>query len=159
MKRSNSTARGGRPLPARIDYGPLGRWVGFHLRMAQIVSFQAFARLSREVGTQPGRFAALMLIRKNPGISQTALSKASGRDKSTLTPLLADLVHKRLVRRTRTRADKRTYRLSLTPSGERLLDRLAACARRHEQKLDRAIGARERARFLQTLRKIMREVE
>jgi DNA-binding MarR family transcriptional regulator len=100
-----------------------------------------------------------MLIRSNPGISQTALSQASGRDKSTLTPLLTDLVRKGLVRRVRTRSDKRTYRLSLTPAGERVLDRLSECARLHEQKLDRAIGARDRTRFLRILQKIIREVE
>jgi DNA-binding MarR family transcriptional regulator len=148
-----------RRATAPVDYGPLGRWIGFHLRMAQIVSFQAFARLSMEAGTQPGRFAALMLIRMNPGISQTVLSQASGRDKSTLTPLLADLVRKGLVRRVRTRGDRRTNRLSLTPAGERVLDLLTECARRHEHKLDRAIGARERARFLRSLQKIIREVE
>ena len=51
---------------------------------------------------RPGRFAMLTLIGRNPGISQTALSRANGRDKSTLTPLLADLVRRGLVRRTRT---------------------------------------------------------
>lgn len=152
-------SRSGRRVAASVDYGPLGEWIGFHLRMAQIVSFQAFARLSIEAGTRPGRFAALMLIRMNPGISQTALSQASGRDKSTLTPLLADLVRKGLVRRRRTRSDKRSYRLSLTPAGERVLDRLEGAARRHEVKLDRAIGARDRARFLNILRKIIHEVE
>jgi DNA-binding MarR family transcriptional regulator len=142
-----------------IDFGPLAHWVGFNLRMAQIVSFQAFARLAKDAGTRPGRFAALMLIKMNPGISQTALSQASGRDKSTLTPLLADLVRNGLVRRIRARDDKRTYRLSLTPAGEDVLDRLSEGARRHEQNLDRAIGARHRARFLQILKDIVRMTE
>src|SRR5262252_9558825 len=88
-----------------IDYGPLAHWVGFNLRMAQDASFQAFSRLSKEIGVKPGRFATLFLIGSNPGISQTTLSRANGRDKSTLTPLLADLVRRGLVRRTRTRND------------------------------------------------------
>ena len=67
-----------------IDYGPLAEWVGFNLRMAQDASFQAFARLSQEIDVRPGRFATLTLIGNNPGISQTALSRANGRDKSTL---------------------------------------------------------------------------
>src|SRR6266481_680935 len=90
-----------------IDYGPLAHWIGFNLRMAQDASFQAFTRLSQEIGVRPGRFATLKLIAKNPGISQTALSRANGRDKSTLTPLLVDLVRRGLVRRTRTLTDRR----------------------------------------------------
>jgi DNA-binding MarR family transcriptional regulator len=111
-----------------IDYGPLAHWVGFNLRMAQDASFQAFSRLSREIGVKPGRFATLLLIGNNPGISQTTLSRANGRDKSTLTPLLADLVRRGLVRRTRTPNDRRSYRLTLTRAGEALL-RLSARAR------------------------------
>src|ERR1051325_7283818 len=98
-----------------IDYGPLADWVGFNLRMAQAAAFQAFSRLAKEIGTRPGRFATLMLIGRNPGISQTALSRANGRDKSSLTPVLNDLARRGLVIRRRTRADQRTYRLSLTP--------------------------------------------
>lgn len=137
-----------------IDLGPLKNWIGFNLRMAQAAAFQAFARQSREIGGSPGRFATLTLIGKNPGISHTALSRANGRDKSTLTPLIEDLVQRGLVRRTRTRKDRRTFRLTLTRAGERLLDQLTECAKRHERNLDRVVGARDRARFLRILRKI-----
>jgi DNA-binding MarR family transcriptional regulator len=142
-----------------IDYGPLAHWIGFNLRMAQDASFQAFSRLSQEIGVRPGRFATLTLIGQNPGISQTALSRANGRDKSTLTPLLGDLVRRGLVRRTRTRNDRRTYRLALTKAGDELLRQLTDCAREHEGKLDQVIGARERTQFLRTLRKLAAEME
>jgi DNA-binding MarR family transcriptional regulator len=137
-----------------IDYGPLDDWVGFRLRMAQAASFQAFARLTHDVKIRPGRFATLMLIGRNPGISQTVLSQANGRDKSTLTPVLNDLVKRGLVRRERTRDDRRAYQLALTAAGRRLLDKLAVCAVRHDRNLDRIIGRRDRARFLATLRRI-----
>jgi DNA-binding MarR family transcriptional regulator len=141
-----------------IDYGPLADWVGFHLRMAQNASFQAFARRANGVDLRPGRFATLMLIGRNPGISQTALSRANGRDKSSLTPVLNDLVRRGLVRRQRTRHDRRTYRLTLTRAGETMLRRLTQCAKRHESNLDKVIGARDRARFLAVLRKIAPEI-
>ncbi len=140
-----------------IHYGPLENWVGFHLRMAQTASFQAFARLTHDVKIRPGRFATLMLIDKNPGISQTALSQANGRDKSTLTPVLNDLVRRRLIRRERAPGDRRAYRLTLTPAGERALRQLSECASRHDRNLDRVIGRRDRARFLAILRRIAAE--
>ena len=141
-----------------VDYGPLAEWVGFNLRMAQAAAFQAFSRLAQEVGTRPGRFATLMLIGRNPGISQTALSRANGRDKSSLTPVLNDLARRGLIRRARTRADQRAYRLSLTPAGKSLLAQLVRCARTHERNLDRIIGAREQKSFVRVLKRIIAEV-
>ncbi len=166
VRRTNGSA--GRPKAADagangsgrgepIDYGPLADWVGFNLRMAQAAAFQAFSRLAKEIGTRPGRFATLMLIGRNPGISQTALSRANGRDKSSLTPVLNDLARRGLVIRRRTSADQRTYRLSLTPAGRRVLAELTRRAREHEKKLDRIIGANEQKAFVRTLKRIIAE--
>jgi DNA-binding MarR family transcriptional regulator len=141
-----------------IDYGPLAEWVGFHLRMAQTASFQAFARETEDVDLRPGRFALLTLIGRNPGISQTALSRANGRDKSTLTPALNDLERRGLIARTRPKHDRRSYHLVLTKSGEDMLRRLTQCAERHERNLDRVIGLRDRKKFLRILRKLMSEL-
>ncbi len=141
-----------------VDFGPLKNWVGFHLRMAQTASFQAFAKRAQGLAVRPGHFATLMLISRNPGISQTALSRANGRDKSTLTPVLADLERRGFIRRRRTAGDRRLYQLTLTRSGERLLRELTAFARAHDRTLDRLIGARGRARFLALLRRIATEL-
>jgi DNA-binding MarR family transcriptional regulator len=167
VRRKNGRAGVGKPTMAGaakangggepVDYGPLADWVGFNLRMAQAAAFQAFSRLAKEIGTRPGRFATLMLIGRNPGISQTALSRANGRDKSSLTPVLNDLARRGLVIRRRTRADQRTYRLSLTPAGRRLLAELTRCAREHERKLDRIIGAKEQKTFVGVLKRIIAE--
>lgn len=146
--------RAGNIPVAEIDYGPLSEWVGFNLRMAQEAAFQAFSGQSRDIGEHPGRFAILTLIARNPGISQTALGAASRRDKSSITPALDDLVRRGLVQRKRIDGDRRTWRLSLTPAGERTLAKLAACARRHERNLDRIIGPRDRDRFVRVLQKI-----
>jgi DNA-binding MarR family transcriptional regulator len=142
-----------------VNFGPLEHWVGFNLRMAQDATFHAFSRRSQEIGETPGRFATLTLIARNPGISQTELSHASGRDKSTLTPVVEDLVRRGLIQRKRTRTDRRTYRLSLTPLGKKTLTNLTRCARRHERSLDSIIGRRDRLRFLQILKRIAAEVE
>jgi DNA-binding MarR family transcriptional regulator len=126
--------------------------------MAQEAAFQAFSHLSQEIGESPGRFATLTLIARNPGISQTELSLANGRDKSSLTPVVEDLVKRGLVERKRMDSDRRTYRLNLTPSGKKVLTMLTRCARRHERNLDRLIGERDRNRFIQILKKIAAEL-
>jgi len=160
-KSAAAEARAGaaaRALIADVDYGPLANWVGFHLRMAQIAATCAFARASGEVDLPPGRFALLTLIGRNPGISQTVLSRAAGRDKSTLTPALRDLKRRGLIVRARLKRDRRSYELQLTAAGAEMLQRLTACAERHERALDRVIGRRERARFLAALRRVTAEL-
>jgi len=137
-----------------INFGPLATWVGFNLRMAQESAFQAFSRLSAEVGESPGRFATLTLIARNPGISQTELSQAAGRDKSSLTPVVEDLVQRGLVERKRLDHDRRAYCLNVTREGKKTLATMTRCARRHERNLDRLIGLRDRKRFIQILKKI-----
>jgi len=151
--------KNGEAIAESIRFGPLEHWVGFNLRMAQEHAFEAFSRRSQEIGENPGRFATLTLIARNPGISQTALSHANGRDKSSLTPVVEDLVRRGLVERKRTRDDRRTYRLRLTPAGKKTLTMLTRCARRHERVLDGIIGRRDRTRFLQILKKIAAEIE
>jgi DNA-binding MarR family transcriptional regulator len=143
-------------VKAAVRFGPLADWVGFNLRMAQESAFDAFSHLSREIGESPGRFATLTLIAENPGISQSTLGQAAGRDKSSLTPVLDDLVRRGLIARARADHDRRTYRLTLTAAGEKTLARLMACARRHERNLDRIIGPRERARFIETLKRVQK---
>ncbi|HZT26355.1 MAG TPA: MarR family winged helix-turn-helix transcriptional regulator [Pseudolabrys sp.] len=144
---------------APVNFGPLANWIGFNLRMAQEATFEAFSRRSKEIGESPGRFATLTLIARNPGISQTELSHANGRDKSSVTPVVEDLVRRGLVERKRENHDRRTYRLNLTAAGKRTLAELNRCARGHERNLDRVIGRAERTRFLAILKKIAAEME
>jgi len=151
--------KNGEAFAESINFGPLAHWVGFNLRMAQEAAFQAFSRRSQEIGESPGRFATLTLIARNPGISQTELSHANGRDKSSLTPVVEDLVRRGLVERKRMDSDRRTYRLNVTPAGKKVLTMMTRCARRHERKLDHVIGARDRKRFIQILKKIAAKIE
>jgi DNA-binding MarR family transcriptional regulator len=162
LERETNGSRAPRKSTAKdsiVDLGPLENWVGFHLRLAQNASFQAFSREASDVDLSPGRFATLMLIGRNPGISQTALSRANARDKSSLTPVLEDLEKRKLIRRERPKNDRRSYRLLLTPAGERLLKDLTECAERHDRNLDRIIGPRDRARFLKILKKLIVQLQ
>jgi DNA-binding MarR family transcriptional regulator len=156
---ARTSLKNGEAVAKSINFGPLATWIGFNLRMAQETAFQAFSRRSQEVGESPGRFATLTLIARNPGISQTELSQAAGRDKSSLTPVVEDLVRRGMVERKRLRDDRRAYRLNLTAAGKKTLTQLTRCARRHERNLDSVIGLRDRKRFIQILKKIAAEIE
>ena len=112
--------------PVRL--GRLGDTIGFHLRLAQAASFRPFKRHAGVRDLRPGWFAVLSLIDDNPGITPIALSRASGRDKSTITPILRDLTRNRLIRRTPVPGDRRSYALHLTEAGREALAHLVAAA-------------------------------
>lgn len=133
--------------------GMLGDYIGYHLRLAQNASFKAFQRKTGEDDLRPGWFAVLSLIQENPGITPMALSKASGRDKSTLTPVLRDLHRLHLVARETMPTDKRSYTLSLTPAGVSKLEKLARHAADHDRELDEIVGSRK-AELIELLRLI-----
>lgn len=160
-KGKGATRRGtdGEAVAKSIDFGPLATWVGFNLRMAQEATFDAFSHRSKAIGESPGRFGTLTLIACNPGISQTELSQANGRDKSSLTPVVEDLVRRGLVERKRVDSDRRTYRLNLTATGKKTLALMTRAARRHERNLDRIIGLRDKKRFLDILKRIAAEID
>jgi DNA-binding MarR family transcriptional regulator len=152
-KRSDA-ARGDEPA----NLGPLVDFIGFHLRLAQEASFRAFAQRVGDPDLKPRRFAVLTLIAENPGLTQTALGKASGRDKSTLTSTLDDLVKRGLVLRERAPNDRRSYTLNLTQAGKALHKRLMKSALEHDRELDRIVGPEKKAEFLAALRRIAVEL-
>jgi len=129
-------------LPARDEgaLGPLGEFIGFHLRLAQDASFRAFARQAGVRDLKPGRFAAMMVIHNNPGISQAELSRAIARDKSSVTPLIQDLEKHGFVGRAPSKTDRRSVTLTLTGAGETMLRRLLVHAAEHDRRLDAIVG-------------------
>jgi DNA-binding MarR family transcriptional regulator len=159
MPRQGTTAPGEDPPrraasgAAEARLGALQGFVGFNLRIAQDASFRAFARESGGGNVRPGRFAALMVLRDNPGITQTALGRAIARDKSTVTPLLQGLQREGLIRRDRSTTDRRSVTLRLTPAGETALRVLVRHARQHDRRLDAIVGD-AKPEFLALLRKI-----
>lgn len=137
-----------------VDLGSLGTALGFHLRLAQNASFKAFKRHTGEGNLRPGWYAVLTIIHHNPGITPIALSRGTGRDKSTITPVLRDLLRDGLVRRSAIPSDRRSYALFLTPAGEEKLAGLAASAAAHDKELDAIVGDKK-DEMLRLLRRII----
>ncbi len=150
------------PRPSRTgeaDLGPLKNYIAFQLRRAQDMSFQAFARRVGEADLSPGHFAILAVIDENPGLNQTALSQATGRDKSTLTPALKGLEKAGLISRARSRVDRRAYHLNLTPMGQEHLAKLMVHAEAHDRRLDEIVGEFHKPLLIHLLEKIVSELE
>ncbi|ABQ70655.1 transcriptional regulator, MarR family [Rhizorhabdus wittichii RW1] len=148
----------GEPVPVLAKTGELAatlrRQVGFQLGRAMGASFQAFSVLVDDKGLRAGHYAVLQVISDHPGISQTQLSLAVGRDKTTLTPLLKEMERGGLIARHDHPTDRRSRLLDLTALGRKKLSILAACAARHERQLDAILGDGERAALLALLNKV-----
>ena len=142
-----------RPSKAASETSQLVETIAFQLRLAQAASFQAFSDRAADPGLRPGRYAILQFIADQPGIGQTGLSLAVGRDKTTLTPTLADLEHRGLIVREADPNDRRARCLSLTAAGKDMLDRLAGHANAHDQQIDAILGS-ERDELLRLLNRL-----
>lgn len=136
-----------------VKLGFLQGSIAYQLRIAQALATQVLHRNAEASSLPVGRISVLVLISQNPGITQTALSFASGRDTSSMTPVLDDLVKRGLVARSRVNTNRRAYALNLTAAGWRAHQETMDIARRHEAELDGAIGA-DKAEFLRMLRKL-----
>ncbi len=141
--------------PVRL--GNLGDYIGYHLRIAQNASFRAFQKKTGRADLRPGWYAVLSLIGDNAGITPMALSRAAGRDKSTLTPVLRDLgKHGYIVSKPHP-ADRRSYGLTLTDLGRERLFELAGHAAAHDRCLDEIVGE-DKDRLIAALRRIGEEL-
>ena len=125
---------------AEVQLGPLDHFIGFHLRMAQETALRAFMASSKQPDFKPGRFATLMVIRLNPGLSQAEVCRAIGRDKSTISPLIRELENERLIQRQSAAGDRRSMTLRLTERGEAALDALLVHVEAHDRRLDEIVG-------------------
>lgn len=140
---------------AEVDLGMLEDFPGPYLRIAYERSYEDFRRLLGDDGLPPGCFTVLTLIRRNPGINQSAIGRVAGRDKSWVTKTLRQFEDNGLIRRVRIEDDRRAYGSYVTPKGERLHARMEEKARVHLEHLIAAIGRDGCAQLVTLLRQVI----
>lgn len=91
--------------------------IGHLLRRAQARVFADFADALGEA-VSPAEFGLLTLVAQNPSITQVRLAAALSLDKSTLSPALARLARRGLLRREKLARDGRLQALRLAPGAE-----------------------------------------
>ena len=94
--------------------------LGYVLRRTQSAVFADFAATFAKAGEAltPGEFGLLVLVERNAGLSQMALARALGIDRSTLVPILDRLQARGLLVRHRL-ADRRPYACAGADAGGR----------------------------------------
>jgi DNA-binding MarR family transcriptional regulator len=142
------------PATDAVDYDLLPGLVGYHLRRAQAAVFDDFLRTMAAFEVTPGQFGVLTLIGANPGLSQSALARAIGIERSTMVAVIDRLQARGLVERRPSSADRRSYALVLSDAGQRLLAQLKPLVRDHDERIARNLDDDERAMLIRLLRRL-----
>jgi DNA-binding MarR family transcriptional regulator len=115
---------------------------------------QRFAELIATVDLTPPQTGLLRAVAATPGQSQQALARLLGTPPSRLVGLVDTLADRGLIERRRNREDRRLHALHLTPDGERLLHRVRALAKAHDDALCGALSPDERSQLRDLLARI-----
>jgi len=148
---TNRPARAPAP-PAPADF--LDRLLGFHLRLAQLRAFGAFASALGGDGLSPLLLGTLILIDAHPGINQSELADRLSADRSTMVRLIDQLEARTWVRREVASHDRRSTVPLLTDSGRALLRRAKPRVMQSERELLGPLAPAERAELHRLLRKL-----
>ncbi len=141
-------------MEKQLDLGILPELLGYQLRRAQLTVFQHFAGALGDQNVTPGQIGLLVLVSRNPGISQTALARAVGVERSTLGEAIDRLLRRRLLLRKPAPQDRRTYALHLSAIGETFLDDFVPRLLRHEDDVAARLSPEERKTLLALLRRL-----
>jgi DNA-binding MarR family transcriptional regulator len=142
-----------------IAYGVLDDLVGYAIRRAQIKIYEDFASSVADPEITPQRFAALVLIDRNPGLPQSAIGDIMGIARSGAMALMAALERMDLVERRISTTDRRAYGLRLTERGRKRLSDLEAIVAEHDQRIAGDLSASERAQLVALLERVARRRE
>jgi DNA-binding MarR family transcriptional regulator len=142
--------------PARpLYYGDLHEHLGYVLRQAQLAGFDAFRRATTGVDITPARYTAMVIVRANPGLTQSALGEALGTARSGAMMVVDWLEDRGLAERRNLPHDGRAWGLYLTPRGEAELKRLNKKVRAHDARFAARLTAGERATLKDLLSKLV----
>ena len=138
--------------PARqLYYDDLHEHLGYVLRKAQLAGFDAFRRATAGVDISPARYTAMVIVRANPGLTQSALGAALGTARSGAMTMVDWLEDRGLAERRSRPEDARSWGLHLTPLGETRLRDLKRRVRANDARFAARLGPAE----LATLKKLL----
>lgn len=143
-----------RETSTAVDLGPLGGFIGYRLRRAQLSVFAGFEQALREIGLSPGQLSVLVVISRNPGLTQSDVCAALGIQRANFTPLLHEFESMGLAMRQVLPADRRSNALRLTPLGRDVVVRALTLHERLEKRITDCLGESGRARLVELLRKL-----
>lgn len=134
--------------------GPLDRSPSHLLHRALQRALDIYAKAGGPDTVTQRQFAVLAAVDAAEGVTQTALVRATGIDRSTLADLVSRLIDKGLLARERSAADARANAVRLTEAGRAALAQAALCARAADETILALLGSGKRDAFLKALQAV-----
>ncbi|MBX9841841.1 MAG: MarR family transcriptional regulator [Xanthobacteraceae bacterium] len=128
---------------------------GFMLRRAYQISTSLFDDEVSSIGGTTTQYGVLWVLSCRPNVDQIGLAKLMGLDRSTAALVVGNLEKDGLIVRRSDAIDRRRKMLELTDRGRERLARLAAPARRVQQRVLSAFAPDEAKMFLMLLHKFV----
>lgn len=123
-----------------IETTDLKRSLGFSLRRAQLSAYKDYGRFMDVLNLRPAQFAVLVLIRENPGLSQSTIGQILGIQRANFVSLLDELENRGWVERRSSQRDRRSFALHLTKQGETFMKRANAAHLEFEKVMSQRLG-------------------
>lgn len=133
---------------------PLRSYPGYSLRRASVAVMGELSRQLDLLGLRFTESSVLLLVRSNPGITQSQLSRMLDIKRANMAPLVARLEDRKLL--DRTPVDGRSHGLSLSIQGTELSAQVASLVEAFESKISDAVPAEHRAHLLPALSALWR---
>jgi DNA-binding MarR family transcriptional regulator len=136
------------PLPGQGKRGEQG-YLGYLLRQAQAAARLAFERSLTEIGVTVPQFVVMTMLKAYPGLSGAEMARVAMLTPQTVGVIIRNLERDRAITKSPHPVHGRVLQWTLTPRGEKLLER----CRRHALELERRLAAGLTARDEATVRR------
>ena len=140
------------PLSSDIEVAEFAGQLFFRLWRA---SHTRTAEALASIGLTPALFALLNVVGAREGAIQQQLSSDMGIDPSAMVTLIDDLEDADLAQRRRRRGDRRAWEVTITPEGQRTLERARRLAANVEDEVLGGLTDAERRQLLALLRRAL----
>ena len=131
--------------------GLLARSPSHLLHRVLQLALDIYAEECGAAGITQRQFAVLSAVAENEGVTQTALVKATGIDRSTLADMVARMIDKGLLARERSSIDARANAVRLTDAGRTALAETGPRAAAADARLLNLLTKSQRAVILEAL--------
>lgn len=138
----------------RLKLGVLENMIGYQLRRAQLRVYQSFLDQLDDANITPSQLGLLIKIKNNAGISQTALAKANGIERSTLGEIVDRFEKRQWIERRRHHSDRRAYALHLSLEGQAFVDAVVPVVLAHEAALTATWSEHDKSALLNLLTRL-----